>query len=257
MTTARGIAALRMDTRGAYEVDLRDVRGQLAARRALEIAAAGRHNLLMVGPPGCGKAMLARRLPGLLPVREDGTECPFRAPHHTASVVGMLGGRTPPRAGEVTLADGGILFLNELPERSGTVLQALREPLETGSITLMRPNERATLPASFQLVAAMSPCPCGTCHEAKGVRRCTTEQVERYRGPCCANHRRAPGHRRRDDADSAGPGHHRGRADGSGARQGTSGAGGTAAPVGSAEPGYAGRGDSIRRTGDGRSRAAA
>ena len=181
MSTAGGIATLRMDTRSAYEVDLRDVRGQLAARRALEIAAAGRHSLLMVGPPGCGKAMLARRLPGLLPVREDGTECPFRAPHHTASVVGMLGGRTPPRPGEVTLADGGILFLNELPERSGAVLEALREPLETGRITLMRPNERATLPASFQLVAAMSPCSCGACDEAKGVRRCTTEQVERYR----------------------------------------------------------------------------
>ena len=101
MTTAPGIAALRMDTRSAYEVDLRDMRGQMAARRALEIAAAGQHSLLMVGPPGCGKTMLARRLPGLLPEREDGTECPFRAPHHTASVVGMLGGGTPPQPGEV------------------------------------------------------------------------------------------------------------------------------------------------------------
>ena len=116
-----------------------------------------------------------------VPETEDGRQSPLRAPHHTASVVGMLGGGTPPRSGEVTLADGGVLFLDELPEFSGSVREALREPLETGSITLMRANERTTCPARFQLVAAMSPCPCGACDEPEGVRRCSPEQVARYR----------------------------------------------------------------------------
>ena len=142
MTTTAGSAVLKMDSRSAGELDLSDVRGQIVARRALEIAAAGRHSLLMVGPPGCGKTMLARRLPGLLPAREDGREYPFRAPHHTAAAVAMLGGGKPPRPGEVTLADGGVLFLDELPEFSGTILKVLREPLETGSITLARASER-------------------------------------------------------------------------------------------------------------------
>ena len=171
-----------MNTRSAYDLDLRDVRGQIGARRALEIAAAGGHNLLMMGPAGCGKTMLATRLPGLLPAADAQTPCPFRAPHHTASAAAMLGaGGEPARPGEVSMADGGILFLDELPELSGTILDALREPLERGAVTLSRAGDATTLPARFRLVAAMNPCPCGECDETRGVRRCTPEQVTRYR----------------------------------------------------------------------------
>ena len=186
--------------------DLRDVRGQAAAKRALEIAAAGGHSLLMVGPPGSGKSMLAMRLPGLLPPMDDddalasaalqglGAEGfdarrwrqrPLRAPHHSASAVALVGGGSPPRPGEISLAHGGVLFLDELVEFGRASLEALREPLEAGRITVSRAARQASFPARFQLVAAMNPCPCGWLGAlAAGARacRCTPEAVARYQG---------------------------------------------------------------------------
>ncbi|WP_237060254.1 YifB family Mg chelatase-like AAA ATPase [Microbulbifer sediminum] len=176
--------------------DLAEVRGQLRARRALEIAAAGGHNLLFYGPPGTGKTMLASRLPGILPplLRREQLEVsavyssaglalpaqrPFRAPHHSASPTALVGGGSNPRPGEISLAHRGILFLDELPEFPRHALEILREPLESGEVRIARARASVSFPAAFQLVAAMNPCPCGYLGETRC--RCTPDQVQRYR----------------------------------------------------------------------------
>jgi magnesium chelatase family protein len=182
--------------------DLSDVKGQAGAKRALEIAAAGGHSLLMVGPPGSGKSMLAQRFAGLLPAMsvDEALESaavsslggrftvdrwgvrPTCSPHHSASAVALVGGGSPPRPGEISLAHHGILFLDEFPEFQRAALEALREPLETGTITIARAARRSEFPARFQLIAAMNPCPCGFAGSPLKACRCTPDQISRYQG---------------------------------------------------------------------------
>jgi len=201
-------APLRLDARALlaeaaqYLVDLRDVRGQQAAKRALEVACAGGHNIIFIGPPGAGKTMLAKRIPTILPPMslEEAIETtrihsvagllensrglvgtrPFRSPHHTISDAGLIGGGAVPRPGEVSLGHHGVLFLDELPEFERNVLEVMRQPLEEGSVTIARAATSVTFPARFMLAAAMNPCPCGFFGDSTRECHCSPPQIQRY-----------------------------------------------------------------------------
>jgi len=184
-----------------YPIDMSDVKGQLHARRALEIAASGGHNLLFYGPPGTGKSMLASRLPTIMPPLTEAEALevaavnsvasqeapgnwltrPFRQPHHTSSAIALVGGGSNPKPGEISLSHNGVLFLDELPEFPRQVLEVLREPLESGHICISRANAQVEYPARFQLIAAMNPCPCGFLNDGTDRCRCTPQQIARYR----------------------------------------------------------------------------
>jgi magnesium chelatase family protein len=195
--------ASAMHSTSEPQPDFADIKGQHAVRRAVEVAIAGGHNLIMIGPPGSGKSMIAKRVPGIMPhptleeyldilrihsaagqTMQDGVrflQRPARAPHHTISDVGLLGGGTIPGPGEISLAHHGVLFLDELPEFKRSALEVLRQPLEDGHVTISRSAGKITLPCSFLLVAAMNPCPCGYLGDSKHECRCSPPQIQRYR----------------------------------------------------------------------------
>lgn len=196
-------ASMQMDYIEAPMLDMADVRGQHSARRAMEIAATGGHHILLIGSPGCGKTLLASRLPGILPMASDEEaidsaaiasvsgrgldltrfrQRPFRSPHHTSSAVALVGGGTQPKPGEISLAHNGVLFLDELAEWDRKSLEVLRQPLESGVVSISRASNTAEFPARFQLVAAMNPCPCGWFGDNSGRCRCSPDAIERYRG---------------------------------------------------------------------------